>query len=286
MQMKKTFTNSIFFLSFYLAQATNPVLNPGFETWSGGPLTPSNWSVSAQNTITQASLVTDVHSGSYAAQGSVVVSTNTYTPTLTTQAGGFPVTMRHAYLEFWYKVNLAAGGGGNDKFIAQVAVYNSSSVQIGYNLVAAGTITSNATSYTYKQVPIIYTGTGPDHAIITFTVQPTGGDPNPHLGTYFIVDDVDLSNTLIGIEEIEETNRLQVFPNPAHSFLNIKTDAAKPMQIKLSDAIGRVLVNRLSQSPINGFITDSINTESLSSGLYFLMLTSDKKSILRRVIVD
>jgi hypothetical protein len=111
----------------------------------------------------------------------------------------------------------------------------------------------------------------------------TGG---VHVGSYFVLDNVAFSDTYIGIDEIEETTRLQVFPNPVHDMLTIKTTASLPMQLTLSDALGKVVEQRMSANPINGYITDAINTESLSSGLYFLMLTSDKKTILRRVIVE
>jgi hypothetical protein len=284
--MKRTFTliSSFFFISS--VWAANPVPNPGFESWVDAN-NATSWTSSLSGTITKATLAADIHSGTAAAKGSVVVSTSTYTPQLSSPIpAGFPVTLRHAYLEFWYKCNLASGGGAPDKFVASITVYDSGGGTIGYNIGTSGTITANATSYAFKQVPITYIGTGPAKAIIIFTVQPQDGSPNPHNGTYFIVDDVDLSNTLIGIDEIEESVKLQVFPNPVIDNMKIKTEASKPMQITLSDALGRVVLQRASSAPVNGVIQDTVQVESLSSGMYLLMLTSDRKTIFRRVIID
>jgi hypothetical protein len=284
--MKRTFTSIFCVILATGLYAANPVPNSGFESWVDAN-TATSWSSSTGGTITKATVAADVHSGAAAAKGSVVVTSSTFTPVLSSpNPAGFPITLRHAYLEFWYKVNLANGGGAPDKFIAQVACYDASSTLVGYNLVSNGTITTNASTYAFKQVPIVWVGTNPVKAIITFTVQPQDASPNPHNGTYFIVDDVDLSNTLIGIDEIEESTKLQIFPNPVVDNLRIRTEATKPMQITLSDALGRVVMRRLSSAPVNGVIQDTVAVESLSSGMYLLMLSSDKKTIFRRVIID
>jgi hypothetical protein len=280
--MKKIFTCIFLLTSFNSTKAqTLAMPNFSFENWSGS--VPTNWvDLNGGGSISQ---TVDHYVGTLAAKGTLVYSNpNTYTPTLVSQSTGFPISMQYTYLRFYYKTNLATGGGGQDKFIAKITTYDAGNNDVGHDI-GGGTITVNASSFTEKQVHIYYTGT-PVKATITFTVQSGGSDPYAHVGTWFIVDSVSLSNISIGINEIEETSKLQIFPNPAHSNLNFKTEANKAMQFTLSDALGNVVIQRLSSEPVNGYIQESINIESLSSGVYFMMLTSDKKSILRRVMVN
>jgi hypothetical protein len=283
--MKRIYTLLFSILIFSSAQAQNPVPNPSFQNWTGS--VPTSWLDWAGNgTISQ---TTPGYDASPAVRGAVVVSgPNTYTPYLTTDTagGGFSVNQNFAYLRFYYKTNLATGGGADDKIVINIAMKTSSGGSAGFANSAQNTITLDAATFTAKQVPIIYTGTAA-RAVITFTVQPTDGGPNPHLGTYFIIDSVSLTNSaLIGIHEIEETSKLEVYPNPVQDFLNFKTEATKPMRLKLSDALGNVVLQRMSADPIGGYIDEAINVQNLSSGVYFLMLTSDKKTILRRILVD
>jgi len=166
-------------------------------------------------------------------------------------------------------------------------VLNSAGSTIVGTITSGNAVTSNTSVWKPMSIPITYSNqAAAAQAKVNFTMQYTLGS-GVHLNSYFVIDDVTMSNTaLIGIDEIEASTKLQIFPNPVHNSLKIKTEAVKPLQITLSDALGRVVLHRLSENPVNGFIQDAINTESLSSGLYFLMVTSDKKTLVRRVIVE
>ena len=288
--MSKIFTSlTLLILVFLGAKAQNPVLNFSFESWTGSVLT--NWV--DQNGGGSISQTTDHLVGAYAVKGTLIVgATATYTPSLASQSGGFPVTMQYQYLRFYYKTNLASGtSGGPDQIFIGVDIRDASNAVAGYPTPNAiipnnNLVVANAANFTVKQVKLQYTGT-PSKVNIVIKANPSNSDPYPHNGTWFIIDSVSLSNVSVGIDEIEEaSSTLQAYPNPTKSYLNIKTQSGKPMQIKLSDALGRVIISRMSQNPVNGVIQDTLNTESLSSGLYLLMLTSDKKTIFRRVIID
>jgi hypothetical protein len=281
--MKKIFTFSAFFILFQFAKGQNPVPNPSFEVWVDAN-TPTSWTSSAGGTITKVAGL----NGSWAAKGSVMTgSPNPYVPTLASINAGnaFPITQFYTYLQFWYKTNLVTGGGGQDKVDIEVNYFDNSNVAAGYDIAPQKYITATASNWTFKQIQIYPQSGTAQKAIISFTIQP-GSGTYPNVGSYFIVDSVKLSNTAIGINEIEETSKLEIYPNPAHDNLKIKTEATKSMQITISDALGNIVIRRMSSEPISGYIQESINIESLSSGVYFLTLTSDKKSILRRVLVN
>jgi hypothetical protein len=280
--MKRIFTLLVSLLAFSFSQAQNPVPNPSFEFWIDAN-NPTSWT-SSGTSITK---VTGLNL-SWAAQGTVLTGTpNPVVPTLA--CINFPITAFYQYLQVYYKTNLIVGGGGQDKVNIEVTYLDNSNNNAGYASPVPATnkvITASTSTWTAKQVTVLSTAFTPTKATIAFTILP-GVGTYPNVGSYFIIDSVKLSNNpLIGINEIEESSRLEIYPNPVRDFLNISTNATKSMQITLSDALGNIILKRSSSEPQNGLIRESLNLESLSSGIYFLMLTSDKKTILRRVMVD
>jgi hypothetical protein len=268
----KIFYSLILSLLFLASANAENVVNGGFETWGGVPLNPTGWTTSNFGSNINVTQDTPL-SGAHAAKGAVTTAGSTayLTSVLDT------VSHAYVYLTFWYKCNLVSG----DVFNISTIVYKAD----GSSAVGSATlnITANSTSWQSKSVTIGYFSSPAARASASFTMSNTS---SVHVGSYFVVDNVAFSDTYIGIDEIEESTRLQIFPNPVHDVLTIKTNASLPMQLTLSDALGKIVEQRMSVNPVNGYITDAINTESLSSGLYFLMLTSDKKTILRRVIVE
>jgi hypothetical protein len=270
--MKKIYTHLLVILfSSFISNAQVP--NNSFETWTSG--VPASWSVTGN--ITQDS---PGFAGSYAAKGTVVGTT---APNLTTPTGNyFTISQPYNTFEFYYKSNFVTA----DQLFITVTIYNSVGNVVGSVPTTSRTISTNATTYTHVAVPITYSNPGAAaKASIAFTVHYTVG--NLHAGTYFIVDNVSMSG-LVGVHEITESERLQVFPNPVHDNLRIRSEADgnKPMQIKLTDMLGKTVMERLSSMPVNGFIEDAINVDTYQPGLYFLTLISDKKSLLRRIVVE
>lgn len=282
--MNKIFTLFLIILFSGAKAAQNPILNSSFENWTDTTLqnaVPQYWVNSQHNgSISR----TTGYAGNYAVKGTVTGTVpNIYVPVLTSQAGGFTDSLKFTCFRFWYKCNLGLSGGLKDKFKITIDVVDASSVSSGYGI--NPDITTDATNWTLKQISMVYPGGPPAKVNITFTVQPGSGS-YPSTSTWFIIDSVSFGCGVVGINEIEESTKLQIFPNPVVDNMKIRTEASKPMQITLSDALGRVVLQRATSAPVNGIIQDTVQVESLSSGLYLLMLTSDKKTIFRRVIID
>ena len=261
--IKKIFTLVVSLLIFNILQAQNPVPNSSFESWIDAN-NPTGWSYSSDlATITKVTGFSPL----WAAQGTVVSATpNNIKPVLATDisGGGFAVSGFYQYLQFYYNTALTSGGGGQDRIQIEVHYYDNSSNNAGYALGTQKFVSTPTSNWTLKQVQIVPTAYTPTKATIQFSIEPQGADPAPHVGSWFIIDSVKLTNSPIGIDEIEESAKLQVFPNPVIDYLTIKTESNKPMQIKLSDALGRVVLQRASLAPVNGIIQDTIHVESLS----------------------
>jgi hypothetical protein len=283
--MKKLYFLAIASMMVFSAMAEN-IVNGGFESWVITPtIRPSNWKTSnATSTDTTVRADTDRHAGNFSAR--ITVVTAGFMPSMnTTETTGALDTVNapYQYLNFWYKTNLISG----DALKITCSVYKSDGTSLVGQIVSPGYVylSTNTSSWTPISIAINYFSSPAARVNITFTIEHPGGG-NTNVGSYARVDDVTMSDTYIGINDIEETSKLEVYPNPVRDFLNFRTPAAKSMQVKLSDALGNVVLQRITSEPMNGYIQESLDLQSLSSGVYFLMLTSDKKTILRRVIVD
>lgn len=78
----------------------------------------------------------------------------------------------------------------------------------------------------------------------------------------------------VGIRPLSE-EKLEIYPNPAHNTLNITTDSAKSYEIY--DMMGKMIMS--------GNVSDSqINVSSISEGLYFIKVYTDKKCLTEKFI--
>lgn len=132
------------------------------------------------------------------------------------------------------------------------------------------------TVYTLASTPIIYTSTVSANFIeIGFsTAKPYS---QPSYGTRFLVDDVNLSFSTVGLTALNlPATNLSCFPNPVKNELNLRLSSASKerMQITILDASGRCVQNS-SHNISNDLI--KINTQQLSEGLYFIQLAQDGK---------
>jgi len=112
----------------------------------------------------------------------------------------------------------------------------------------------------------------------------------------------------LGISEIASlplamTLQLQVFPNPAKSVVRVRysipSPSPKPSPIKgeglmsdaqritlnLHDISGRLVKTLVNENQKPGNYSLTLNTKTLSSGIYFLYLQTDDKRIIERLVV-
>ncbi|MBP6428380.1 MAG: T9SS type A sorting domain-containing protein, partial [Bacteroidia bacterium] len=100
------------------------------------------------------------------------------------------------------------------------------------------------------------------------------GGPNFH---------IDCGSTLISKSEAPH---LRIFPNPASEELNIEINflQSRKLAYSVSDISGKIIFSeKINLSAGNSF---SINTDKLSSGIYFVNLTIDERSMTKKVCVS
>ncbi len=85
---------------------------------------------------------------------------------------------------------------------------------------------------------------------------------------------------LVGIEEVESLNRVEVYPNPVVGDINIVFENSDIYNIQLIDLTGKVILS----TEVNAAQT-VISSESLKSGIYFIQITdSDNNTVTRKIV--
>lgn len=278
---------ALFIFSFLLpiiVFSQNPVPNPGFEFWTQGE--PDEWRTnnSLPTQITIQSTI-DANAGNYAAEASVIDLTGTIIPPFLSAEGangtGFPVSVDYTTLQCWYKVNLVGG----DEFIVSVVMYDDSSNAIGSADVA---ITASASTFTQLSLPINYpVSTNVASCIIQFIAADSTGIVTAHLGTSFIIDDVELT----GINSSGQEKRdifLSVYPLPASDYIFVDTDFLQdgPAVITILDCMGKMVVQEEVQVSKMNYDKLRINFPGMSAGLYFLQLNQGIFRVTKKILVS
>lgn len=91
---------------------------------------------------------------------------------------------------------------------------------------------------------------------------------------------------LVGIDENQLENALEIYPNPNNGTftLNISLEGISTVAATLIDARGVILWNADIQN-VNGSASEIINVD-VAPGIYFMKVSVDDKTILRKVLVE
>lgn len=262
--MKKIIKLTLLFLlsaNFSFGQ----IPNPSFENWTGPQ--PDGWRAywnSPFSPYTFETISTNTHNGSKAVKSDIVLTGPIYNPSglySGSEATGFyfPIMSKPTKLKGWYILQT----NGLDTFTVNVTMKYQSTV------IGQGEFTSNVTNLTYAEfiTNINYSSSAtPDSMkiVITFNHRKSGSG---HEGSYFIVDDLSLSQTS-GLDENQHTPFVQISPNPATSSIEIKTSNAEQIQsFQFINSFGEVLKTIQSTD-----LTEPIDISNFANGVYFYRL--------------
>ena len=88
-----------------------------------------------------------------------------------------------------------------------------------------------------------------------------------------------LSQCIIGTEDFYEPEKLNLYPNPAHSSLFFTNPGAKAWQIRIFNSTGQEMGIRLTS-------IDCLDISSLTQGLYYIEFNSGEERICRTFYVQ
>ncbi len=195
-------------------------------------------------------------------------------PTYGTQFNPFePVNFK-----FHYKFHPVNG----DSASVEIVLWDSSGYQVAEGLAV---ITDSASTYTLMTVPINYSITG-GAAFYSFTIRnfysSEPGSHQPSLGTRFIVDNIGFNYFSASADNTTKNDRqINVYPNPARSWINIDAQAFKNTHFKIHSIIGQTILEGNLQPNSN-----TIDLNGFEEGVYILEINSDDNTEFHTIIVS
>jgi hypothetical protein len=236
--------------------------NPSFENWTGTQ--PDGWVAYRTNPFSPfifETISTNAHNGSIAVKSNIVLTGPVYNPSGLLSASEatdyyFPITTKPTKLKGWYILQT----NGLDTFTVNVTMKRQGAI------IGQGEFTSTTTNLSYSEfiTNINYSNsTTPDSMkiFITFNYGKAGSG---HEGSYFILDDLYLSQTS-GLDENQSTPFIQFSPNPSTSSIEFKTtNADQILSFELINSFGQVL--ETIQNPSS---TENIDVSNYDNGVYF-----------------
>jgi hypothetical protein len=262
--MKKIIPFVLLFL-FTANYSFGQIPNPSFENWTDTQ--PDGWVAYRTNPFSPyifETISTNAHNGSKAVKSNIVLTGPVYNPSGLLSASEasdyyFPISTKPTKLKGWYILQT----NGLDTFTVNVTMKRQGAI------IGQGEFTSTTTNLSYSEF-ITYinysSSTTPDSMkiFITFNYGKAGSG---HEGSYFIVDDLSLSQT-IGLDENQNTLFVQISPNPATSAIEIKTSNTDKIQsFELINSFGQVL-----KTIQNSALTEPIDISNFENGVYFYRL--------------
>jgi hypothetical protein len=105
--------------------------------------------------------------------------------------------------------------------------------------------------------------------------------PNRAVGEYFVVGEAiyfeDGSISTAGLNDTEQSSWVEIFPNPTSGLVTINT-GSNSTRLDVVDAQGRIVLTEVD------FQQKTISLEPFRSGIYFFHLSSDKGTVVARVM--
>lgn len=81
---------------------------------------------------------------------------------------------------------------------------------------------------------------------------------------------------------------LSIYPNPAKDVANISVSLSQntKAEVKVTDLMGRIVMNLGSKSLLRGENTISLNTSSLENGMYFISVNSNNGTMTQKITIS
>ncbi len=108
-------------------------------------------------------------------------------------------------------------------------------------------------------------------------------------GNNIYIDNINLIDpAVVGLEDVNFLNSIQLFPNPATDNITLKYDLASAGQtsIDVLDMTGRLVKEVYQGNKAMGAQNQNIDLSDLVSGVYFVRLSLNGEQVVRRVVVQ
>lgn len=104
-------------------------------------------------------------------------------------------------------------------------------------------------------------------------------------GDMMYIDNIEMK-TATDINELEDGEFLNVFPNPAHSYVNVElsTPNAAQVQLRVIDMLGRTVKSE-NLGNVSGKINHTLDVSTIPNGSYLVLLNVDGRDVVKRLSI-
>ena len=113
-----------------------------------------------------------------------------------------------------------------------------------------------------------------DYSVYVTTVDRRGNESEP--SNILSFDTNNIEDNKVNVTDVI------IYPNPAKSVVNIKTDLNGISDVSIIDISGHLL----KQVKINNFSNFLIDVSNLTSGMYFITIKQDSLIIIKKILID
>lgn len=280
--------------NLHFSGTTESIPNYDFEIWKNFEhITLNSWSYEGKTKIKEFDqelpviLSNDAHSGNYAAMVRNIIS-----PPDTVSGNLYSSNTDHQSFSINYKPNSL---NGFYKFYPENgdSLYINISILSGTDWIGSGTFKTGDTvsDYTPFTAAIAYNqAVTPDSAYINIQVSKN----NMPLGnSYALIDDFNFDGFLADVEEnpmVKPANadlEFNIYPNPFsnNATISFTLDQPEQVQIRLYDISGNDILTIANKNFGEGDHDISFSGAGLQKGFYICMITTDKTTYSKKIIV-
>ncbi len=94
------------------------------------------------------------------------------------------------------------------------------------------------------------------------------------LGAYYFIDDVSVVDCSVGVDEVKEKLRFDVYPNPAKNEIIIKSNELRIKKIKINNVLGGCVYEHDMENEKKEI---SVDVSGLVNGMYFVEVVCENK---------
>ena len=103
------------------------------------------------------------------------------------------------------------------------------------------------------------------------------------------IDDINIDTAIsfVGIEALDISNLVSIFPNPANNEIVIYFNEQIPVastNINITDQLGRSVMSNIEINFSQYSVT--INTSSLASGTYLVRINSNGRTAFKKIVIQ
>lgn len=108
-------------------------------------------------------------------------------------------------------------------------------------------------------------------------------------GNNIYIDDINISGTTIGVDELENNLNFNIYPNPANenTVIDFSLISKQTVDLKVMDVVGREVSTIFNGTLNTGDYKYNVNEQAkLAAGVYFIKLTVDNRVFTKKLIVE